>query len=77
MKEALKIVQRQKELLKETWGNKVKVAKIKELTKNRKVACRSGLGNPSLIPCHRDRYPGSRDLYIKKERALTLSYSCS
>lgn len=52
----------------------MKVAKIRELTKNRKVACRSGLDNPSLIPHHRDRYPGSRNLYIKKERVNTLSF---
>ena len=37
------IAQRQEELLKRDVGNKVK---IRELTKNRKVACRSGLGNP-------------------------------
>lgn len=53
--------------LKRDVGNKVK---IRELTKNRKVACRSGLDNPSLIPCHRDRYPGSRNLYIKKREGI-------
>lgn len=44
----------------------IKMAKIRECAKNSGVACRSGLGNPSLIPCHRDRYPGSRNSYIKK-----------
>lgn len=43
MREALKIAQRQKELQRQ---NKVKAAKIRELTKNRKVACRSGLARP-------------------------------
>ena len=60
MREALKIAQRQKELQRQNG----EIAKIRELTKNRKVACRSGLARPSLIPCHRDRYPGSRNLYI-------------
>lgn len=49
------------------WENRViwgKMVKIIERAKNRKVACRSGPGNPSLIPHHRDRYPGSRNLYI-------------
>jgi hypothetical protein len=55
----------------------IKMAKIGRCAKNSGVACRSGLGNPSLIPRHRDRYPDSRNLYIKKERGLTLSYSCS
>lgn len=57
------------------WGNKVK---IRELTKNRKVACRSGLGNPSLIPVTEiATLAPAIYIYKKKERVLTLSYSCS
>ena len=41
------------------------MAKMREWAKMRELACRSGLGNPFLIPHHRDRYPGSRDSYIK------------